>query len=159
MKMFKLIIMAISMMSFTSFVSAKEKLSKTTQTQMIKALELNEELHMSYFKYDAAKIEKSRDQVLAALSKVNDKKLQDKLAKAIKYLKEIKKSNRLEDNNKYYHFANVFLIQLINKFDFGPKYQAYYCPMVRKKWIQNVSKMEKVHNPYDSSMPHCGGRL
>jgi hypothetical protein len=75
------------------------------------------------------------------------------------YLSKIKKAASLKENNKYYHFANVFLVQLINTYDFGKKYQAYYCPMVRKKWIQNISKIEKVHNPYDSSMPHCGGRL
>lgn len=139
--------------------AAKEAIDKTTTETMVKALELNEALHAAYFTYNAESVEKSATAVISELEKIKNKKLKTNLDKALGHLKKIKKSVKREDNNKFYHLASVYLIRIINKYDLGPKYQPYYCPMVRKKWIQNISKQEKVHNPYDPTMPHCGGRL
>lgn len=50
------------------------------------------------------------------------------------------------------------LIHIVNKYDLGSKYNAYSCPMVKKKWLQNSDKMAKVHNPYAAGMPHCGSQ-
>ncbi len=138
---------------------AKEKVDSSTVAKMINALKANESLHASFFQYDPKKIEQDSKLVLSGLKKVNHEKLDKDIKRTISYLEKIKASASRDDNNKNYHLASSFLIKLINKYDFGPKYQAYYCPMVRKKWVQNVEEKSRVHNPYDPSMPHCGGRL
>jgi ribonucleotide reductase beta subunit family protein with ferritin-like domain len=153
----KILVLLSLVLAFS--IQAKEAVSAGAKKAMVKALTENEKLHMAYFNYDTQKIVTSRDKFVKDLKSVKDKKLQAKLKKAISYLEKISKANDKEKNNKYYHYANVYLIQLVEKFDFHKNYQPYYCPMVRKKWIQNISKIEKVHNPYDPSMPHCGGRL
>ena len=61
-------------------------------------------------------------------------------------------------NNENYHIVSSALIFVINKYDLGSEYNAYSCPMVKKKWIQNSKKMTKVHNPYAAGMPHCGSQ-
>lgn len=153
----KILILLFFILGFNSF--AKEAVGAKAKESMVKALVENEKLHMAFFNYDVKKIISSRDLLVKNLKVVKEKRIQTKLDKAISYLDKISKVNSKDQNNKYYHYANVYLIQLIEKYDFHKNYQPYYCPMVRKKWIQNISKIEKVHNPYDPSMPHCGGRL
>ncbi len=150
-------ILVLIVLGFSIF--AKEAVDPKTKKLLIKSLETNEKLHESYFSYDVKKVVDVKKDLVKSLAKVEHKKIKPIIKNAIKYLKKIANSNSRDDNNKYYHFANVYLIRVINKFDLGEKYQAYYCPMVRKKWIQDISKKEKVHNPYDPTMPHCGGRL
>ncbi len=140
-------------------IFAKEKIDTAVVTKMLSALEANESLHASYFKYNSEEVDKWARVVEKKLSDVKHPKLNDDLIKAKSFLGKINGRAKQEENNKNYHLASSYLIKLVNKYDFGPKYQAYYCPMVRKKWLQNVDKQSRVHNPYDSSMPHCGGRL
>ena len=61
-------------------------------------------------------------------------------------------------NNQNYHLTSMALIHIVNTYDVGNEYNAYSCPMVKKKWLQNSKKMAKVHNPYAPNMPHCGGQ-
>ena len=48
------------------------------------------------------------------------------------------------------------LAHVLSKYDLGSDYNVYYCPMVRKKWIQNSTKHAGVKNPYAPEMPNCG---
>ncbi len=142
---------------FTIF--AKEKVTDQEKKQMIELLAQNEKVFESYFEYNAEKVEEHAKELIKKFEMVKSEKFKEDLGRALKYLSKISKDAKRKDNNKNYHLTSSFLIKLINKYDFGPKYQAYYCPMVRKKWIQNVDVKSRVHNPYDPSMPHCGGRL
>jgi hypothetical protein len=63
-----------------------------------------------------------------------------------------------EENNQNYHLVSMALIYIVNTYDVGPKYNAYSCPMVKKKWLQNSKKLAKIHNPYAPHMPHCGSQ-
>ena len=73
-------------------------------------------------------------------------------------LDQIKASNDREDNNQNYHLVSMALIHVVKEYDVGSKYNAYSCPMVKKKWLQNSKKISKVHNPYAPEMPHCGSQ-
>ena len=53
---------------------------------------------------------------------------------------------------------DITAADVVNTYDVGKKYNAYSCPMVKKKWVQNSKKMAKVHNPYAPNMPHCGSK-
>jgi hypothetical protein len=93
-----------------------------------------------------------------AIDAIEDKEVAKLLNFSKGKLKEIKASNDREVNNKNYHLVSMALIHIVNKYDVGSKYNAYSCPMVKKKWVQNSSKMAKVHNPYAPNMPHCGSK-
>jgi hypothetical protein len=75
---------------------------------------------------------------------------------SIEKLGELKSDTERETNNQNYHLVSMALIHLVNTYDLGDAYNAYSCPMVKKKWVQNSKKMARVHNPYAPGMPHCG---
>ena len=136
----------------------RKSLSEAAKKSVISALEANEALHSSFFKYDAKAVESNALKLKKAIDAIEDKEVTKLLNFSKTKLSEIKASNDRETNNKNYHLISMALIHIVNKYDVGSKYNAYSCPMVKKKWIQNSGKMAKVHNPYAPNMPHCGSQ-
>ncbi len=136
----------------------RKSLSEAAKKSVISALEVNEALHSSFFKYDAKAVESNAMKLKKAIDAIEDKEVAKLLNFSKTKLSEIKASNDRETNNKNYHLVSMALIHIVNKYDVGSKYNAYSCPMVKKKWVQNSSKMVKVHNPYAPNMPHCGSQ-
>ena len=136
----------------------RKSLSEAAKKSIVLALEANEALHSSFFKYDAKAVESNAMKLKKAIDAIEDKEVAKLLDFSKGKLKEIKASNDREANNKNYHLVSMALIHIVNKYDVGSKYNAYSCPMVKKKWVQNSSKMAKVHNPYAPNMPHCGSK-
>jgi hypothetical protein len=156
----KVIVLVACLVSVTSVVSAEKRLKvdEKTKVQIIDALKVNDELHASFFKYDGKKIEAVAKKLNLAFDKINDPSISKLLVFAKKKLVDIKEANDKKLNNENYHIVSSALIFVINKYDLGNEYNAYSCPMVKKKWIQNSKKMTKVHNPYAAGMPHCGSQ-
>ncbi len=146
----------VSMIAFNLFAAGRIEMAQNTKKEVVKVLELNEGLHASFFDYDGAKVEKAAKDLSNAIDKISDEKIKKLLTFSKTKLSEIKASNSTADNNQNYHLVSMALIHIINTYDVGEKYNAYSCPMVKKKWVQNSSKQDKVHNPYASNMPHCG---
>ncbi len=137
---------------------SRKALTEATRKSVVSALEANEALHSSFFKYDGKSVEQNAKKLKSAIDAIEDKEI-GKLLKFSKVkLSEIKASSDRKVNNKNYHLVSMALIHIVNKYDVGSKYNAYSCPMVKKKWVQNSSKMTKVHNPYAPNMPHCGSQ-
>lgn len=136
----------------------RKSLSEAAKKSVLSALEANEALHSSFFKYDATAVESNAIKLKKAIDAIEDKEVAKLLNFSKTKLSEIKASNDRETNNKNYHLVSMALIHIVNKYDVGSKYNAYSCPMVKKKWVQNSSKMAKVHNPYAPNMPHCGSQ-
>ena len=136
----------------------RKSLSEAAKKSVVLALEANEALHSSFFKYDAKAVESNAMKLKKAIDAIEDKEVAKLLNFSKGKLKEIKASSDREANNKNYHLVSMALIHIVNKYDVGSKYNAYSCPMVKKKWVQNSSKMAKVHNPYAPNMPHCGSQ-
>lgn len=136
----------------------RKSLSEAAKKSVISALEANEALHSSFFKYDAKAVESNAMKLKKAIDAIEDKEVAKLLNFSKTKLSEIKASNDRETNNKNYHLVSMALIHIVNKYDVGSKYNAYSCPMVKKKWVQSSSKMAKVHNPYAPNMPHCGSQ-
>lgn len=136
----------------------RKSLSEAAKKSVVLALEANETLHSSFFKYDAKAVESNAIKLKKAIDAIEDKEVAKLLNFSKTKLSEIKASNDRETNNKNYHLVSMALIHIVNKYDVGSKYNAYSCPMVKKKWVQNSSKMAKVHNPYAPNMPHCGSQ-
>ncbi|WP_417335738.1 hypothetical protein [Halobacteriovorax marinus] len=138
---------------------AKESIEEGAKNSMLKVLESNEALHASFFKYNPKEVEQNAKKTLDALNAIKNPEFKKLLAKAGEKLKLITATADREANNVNYHQASMAFIYIINKYDLGEKYAGYRCPMVKKKWVQNTKKMGRVHNPYDPSMPHCGGKM
>lgn len=136
----------------------RKELTEAVRKSVVSVLEANDSLHSAFFKYDAKAVEAKAKALSSAIDSIED----DEISKLLKFSKskllEIKESSDRESNNKNYHLVSMALIHIVNKYDVGAKYNAYSCPMVKKKWVQNSAKMAKVHNPYAPNMPHCGSQ-
>jgi hypothetical protein len=155
-------IVSMALLSFSGLAFDKtqkrKKLSETTRASLIKTLEANETLHDAFFKYEGKTVETMAIQLKKAIDAISDKDISKLLNYSKTKLTEIKANNEREINNQNYHLVSMALIHIVNKYDVGGKYNAYSCPMVKKKWIQNSKKKNKVHNPYAPNMAHCGSK-
>lgn len=143
----------------TAFAKERKKLDEKSKSEVISVLKSNEVLHMSFFKYDAKRVEINAKKLSEAISKISNQEISKLLKFAHTKTKEIQASSSQDDNNQTYHIVSMALIYLVNTYDLGSEYNAYSCPMVKKKWLQNSKKMSKVHNPYSAMMPHCGSQV
>lgn len=138
---------------------AKLKISEKEKKEVLDILETNEKLHWAFFKYDGKKVEKLAGELSGKMEKVSNKEIKKLLNFAQKQAKTLVNKKPQKDNNQTYHMVSMALIHIINTYDLGDKYQGYRCPMVRKQWVQNTKKLDKVHNPYAAYMPHCGEKM
>lgn len=145
-----------SKMDHSKMQMNRKVLTEATKKSVILALEANEALHQSFFEYDGKLVEQNARKLKSAIEAINDAEIKKLLNFSKSKLSEIKASNDREVNNKNYHLVSMALIHIINKYDVGTKYNAYSCPMVKMKWVQNSTKMTKINNPYAPNMPHCG---
>ena len=145
-----------TLLSLALQVQAREALNDKTKRELLAVLEKNEALHQAFFSYKGPQVEEVSEGLLKAIRGISQEDIAKLLQFSSQKLSEIKASKTREENNQNYHLVSMALIHFINKYDLGPDYNAYSCPMVKKKWIQNTKKVAKVHNPYDPSMPHCG---
>lgn len=136
----------------------RKQLDAKTKTSLINVLKANEGLHSSFFSYDGKKVEDNAKNLSSAIGNISNTEISKLLAFSQKKLGEIKASKDRKENDKNYNIVSMALIHIVNKYDIGSEYNAYSCPMVKKKWVQNSKKMAKVHNPYAPEMPHCGSQ-
>lgn len=134
----------------------RKALTEATQKTLGLVLSANEKLHAAFFSYDAKLIEENALKLKSAIDGIKNEEISKLLHFSKNKLLEIKASSEREANNQNYHLVSMALIYIVNKYDVGSGYNAYSCPMVKKKWLQNSKVMAKVHNPYAPSMPHCG---
>lgn len=133
-----------------------KKLSSELKNELINLFKVNEKLYASFYDYDGALVEENAKRLRNSISKISDPMIKKLLKDSKSRLDKIKSKNprKLNDNN--YHMVSMTLINLLNRFDFSSDYQAYYCPMVKKKWLQNSVKTTRANNPYAPKMKHCG---
>ncbi len=146
----------------SGFISASDSFQKHKHGKENKefdnVLKSYEKLHQSFFDNDNNKIKENAKVIITAIEKIKD----DEIVKTLKYTKEklhlVSKTDSLDENKKAFNIISQGLLVVLEKHAPNKNYLRYYCPMVQKYWIQNISKSEKTYNPYKSkSMPHCGG--
>ncbi|MBT6325368.1 MAG: DUF3347 domain-containing protein [Bdellovibrionales bacterium] len=156
----KILIKSLLVFCFIITVSnANEKrkeLKPATKKNVIAVLSVNESLHSAFFTYSGKLVEKEARNLIEKINDIKNEEISKLLQFSKSKLSEIKEANERDKNDQSYHSVSMALIHIVNKYDLGSKYNAYSCPMVKKKWIQNSEKMSKVHNPYAPGMPHCG---
>ena len=137
-------------------LQAREALNNKIKDELISVFKHNESLHQAFFNYNGKEVEQASRDLKKAVDGISKEEISKLLKFSSQKLSEINASKSRKENNQNYHLVSMALIHLINKYDLGSEYNAYSCPMVKKKWVQNSQKMVKVHNPYHSGMPHCG---
>jgi hypothetical protein len=153
----KAIIVLLTLVALiSSAFASRVELDKKITTQLISVLEKNEAVHSAFFKYDGKKIEAASKIMSLEMDKISDSNIHAMLKFANQKLLAIKSTNTKKQNNVNYNIVSSAIIFLMTKYDLGKKYNAYSCPMVKKKWIQNSAKIDEVSNPYDDNMPNCG---
>lgn len=138
--------------------SGRVQLEKKIQNEAIKTLEANELLFDSFFTYSSKNIEKNAKNLIAQIDRMSNSDIKNDFSKSIPALRKLNKNNKKEENNNLYNQASLNFIRIINTYDVGPHFNAYTCPMVNKRWVQNTKDSNQVRNPYADYMPHCGGQ-
>lgn len=145
----------------TSFAQddGRRAISVSLKEQVTSLLEKNEQVHASMFNYKKEDLKKAVVTFKKRALEIKDKEVQKYLEPAIKASSELLKNKTKEEDNESYHRLSLALVKLVELYKIGSTYNIYYCPMVKKRWVQNSTKMRKVHNPYAPEMPHCGGQI
>lgn len=157
--MLKFILTLLLLSNLAFGATERVKLPEQTKLEIINVLKVNENLHASFFKYNAKEVEQKSKELVAAMDKINDPQIKKLLNYSKSQAGKINSTMDRKQNDRTYNVVSMALTHLINKYDLGKDYNVYSCPMVKKKWVQNSTKMKKVHNPYAPNMPHCGERL
>ena len=138
--------------------SKKKAVSEVTKKQLKQIMTIYDDLHQAFFKNDKTKIEAEAKKLNNAIADIKNKEIAKLLSYSGKQLVNIKASGDRDKNNQILHSLSAALIHVLDKFDTGLKHEAYYCPMVKMKWLQNPKASDKVLNPYAPEMPNCGGK-
>ena len=134
----------------------RQMLPQADKEALLSALQVNEKMHQAFLKYDAQAAQTTAMEFERAIKAIKNQEISQQLTPINTHIAGIKAQNDRKTNNNNYHQVSLVLAGLLAKYDLGSDYHAYYCPMVKKKWIQNSKKMSKVHNPYAPKMVNCG---
>ncbi len=148
----------LTLFSFIFTVHARTKLEGKDKSTVQHVLEVNESLHKNFFEYKAGLVEEDAKRLKEAIKTIPNKKISALLKDSLSELSKIKADNDREANNVAYHKASLGLIKMLEEYNPGKRYNAYSCPMVQKRWVQNSETKLRVHNPFAPEMPHCGQR-
>lgn len=148
------------LLGFTGFAKERKAVSESLKGELTEVFKTNEQLHQAFFNYEKQKSEipKIANQLQNSIEKISDPEIKKLLKFSQEKLKEMTADSSKSENNQRYHLVSMALIHILDSYNLGSSYNAYSCPMVKKKWIQNSKKMAKVHNPYAPEMPHCGSQ-
>lgn len=124
------------------------------------ALESYEKLNQALFDNDITKIKKESEDLKTKISKLDNAKALETLKYTQEKLVFLEKNDDLKKAQDAFNIVSQGMLVVLEKHLKNENYSRYYCPMVKKYWIQNISKSTKVMNPYASkSMPHCGEKV
>lgn len=156
--MMKFLIILLSLVCISNVAADRRKLPSKTKEQMLEVLKKHEGLHMAFFNYDQAKIKEQASILSAQVRKVGVSQVKKYLTKMYKELDDLQAATNKKDSYKLYDSISQKFVKIVSIFNTGKDYNIYSCPMVKKKWIQNTTKLRRVHNPFAPEMPHCGQR-
>ena len=136
--------------------SKKRKLlGETDKIQVLAVFEANEKLHNSFYKYDAKKVEVEAKNVAKAIEAIKNTEVK-RLSFSKGKLEEISASVDRKKNNENYHLFSMAVIHILKSYDLEKSIMDMAVRWLRRNGFK-IQKGIKVYNPYDPSMPHCGG--
>lgn len=139
-----------------SKVTSKRVSLKLAQEKGVQnILKKNDELFNAFLKKDPQLVEKKAISLHQELMGSSVKVLQD-TQKQAKSLLAIKASADNEKNLAAYESFLQPLIALVKTHDVGSKFNIFYCPMIKKYWIQDTGVNPEVRNVFAMYMLECG---
>lgn len=135
---------------------ADSKIVVKDQQSLLKVLESNESVHKDLFKYDFDKLNMSVNTLIKSIEAIENPAIKKLLKFSKENLKKALVSEDRETINQSYNLFSMALIHTTKEYKLKTDYAEFYCPMEKKKWIQNTSKVSEVQNPYAANMPNCG---
>lgn len=148
-------------LTFFVFLSlASQKIySEDSSKVMDQVMQDYEELHAAFFSNKMSSIKKEASDLLDSMKRLENEEVLKKLKFTKEKLESLKSTSELKDARESFDVISQALSYVLKKHYPSKTYERYYCPMVQKYWIQNVSKSEEVKNPYASdTMPYCGSQ-
>jgi len=124
------------------------------------ALKSYEKLNQAFLNNDIDEIKKESIVLKEKISKLDNTKALDTLKYSQKKLEFLQTNDDLDQAQEAFNIISQGMLVVLEKHLRDESYSRYYCPMVKKYWIQNITESTKVMNPYASkSMPHCGEKV
>jgi Spy/CpxP family protein refolding chaperone len=133
----------------------RKELSMDVKSQLREVYRRNDKLYDLFVKEKYAQVEKQAKEVAEAIEKIDNKEVTQLLNFTKKNLNDLEGELDVEVLHEAYSMISTALIHVLKTYDIGPGYNAYFCPMVKKHWIQNSMQVTEVQNPYDKSMRKC----
>ncbi len=129
------------------------KLSASLESELKSILSANDSLFDSLLGKDQAKVESAAASLSKALTSAKSPEL--KHLTQGNELGKIKKTNTKDQNLEVYAKFVSHLVPILkaNKIE---GYGIYYCPMIKKEWVQNEKKHSGVKNVFAQEMLECG---
>ena len=137
---------------------SKQNVLNSSDLKLLKMiLKKNDDLFNSLLKDNQADVAKYADLLSTDLKDANSIDLRTlKLSSAT--LLKISKANTKEQNLKMYEEFIPSLVELVKKYRPDSNFQIYYCPMVKKNWLQDQRTNSSVKNVFAQDMLECGGK-
>lgn len=136
----------------------RKALEAKQKAEVIKVFEANDFLHSAFFDFDAKKVVSAAKALSAAIANLSSSEIKSKLQFAKTKLDSFANDNDREELDQNYHLVSMALIHVLQNYDVGSSFNAFSCPMVKKKWVQNTKVKSKVQNPYAPDMKSCGSQ-
>ena len=118
-------------------------------------LESNDVLFTALLGTDQKVVSSSAAKLVAKIIQGKDRKL---IATTPDLKKISAKNSKAQNLELYANFMDGFL-PLAKEHGLGDDYLVYYCPMVKKYWLQNSKVHKKTQNVYAQEMLECGGKV
>ncbi len=118
-------------------------------------LKQNDRLFGILLKKEGKAIEKEATELTKLLS-VSSAGILIDVKKGSEFLGKMKATADIDTQLENYEKFLVPLIQVVKKVNVDPKFQIFYCPMVKKYWIQDTQVNKEVRNVFATYMLECG---
>ncbi|MBL7664272.1 MAG: hypothetical protein JNM93_04010 [Bacteriovoracaceae bacterium] len=156
MKTFLILLLSITFSTFT-FAQFHQHSAKVHNHKLAieldKVLEANQELFSTLLKNDQSQLEIASNKLREVIAKSSSKEI-----KALNLGNMAKAKNKSQNIEIYGQFLPK-LIEVFKQNNINQNYAIYYCPMVKKYWIQNIKIQSKVQNVFAQDMLECGEKI
>jgi len=134
-----------------------QKLGDTELKLLRIVLKKNDELFNALLKENQNEVEGAARTLGGILNKIKTPSLK-RLQASKTDLSKISGDNSKEQNLKAYEGFVVALVDAVENYQPDSNYYVFFCPMIKKSWIQDVRTNRSVKNVFAQSMLECGER-
>lgn len=137
---------------------ARKPLEDKQKAEVIQVFESNDALHSAFYDFDSKKVVSAAKNLSSAIENLSSAEIKKKLQYAKTKLDSFSEDQERKELDQNYHLVSMALIHILQSYDVGSSFNAFSCPMVKKKWVQNTTTKSKVQNPYAPDMKSCGSQ-